>query len=68
MLARMEVADYYPRIRGGGWFAPIGAWIYAHTQARIHRLVMRGFLRSLATLELAPVKAETSSPSRREDL
>lgn len=45
---RMEVRGYYPRSRGGGRLAPIGAWIYAHTQAEVHRAVLRGFMRSLA--------------------
>jgi hypothetical protein len=64
MLARMEVADYYPRMRGEGWFAPIGTLIYAQTQARMHRLVIRGFLRSLGTLELRP-STEASALARR---
>lgn len=50
LRVRMEVDGYYPRCRGRGWFAPLGTWIYGRTQARIHRLVMRGFLRSLAGL------------------
>lgn len=54
ILMRMEVDGYYPRCRGGGWFAPVGTWLYAQTQARIHRLVMRRFLRSLARLNLSP--------------
>ena len=41
LLMRMEVAGYYPRLRGPGWFAPLGAWLYAHTQAQVHRLVLR---------------------------
>jgi hypothetical protein len=48
LLMRMEVLGYYPRSRGRGWFAPAGAWIYGHTQAQIHRIVLRGFMRSLA--------------------
>jgi hypothetical protein len=48
LLMRMEVLGYYPRSRGHGWFAPMGAWIYGHTQAQIHRIVLRGFMRSLA--------------------
>jgi hypothetical protein len=62
LLVRMEVEGYYPRIRGGGWFAPAGAWLYGQTQARIHRLVFRGFLRSLAGLELPHGGTETSMP------
>ena len=52
MLARMEVAGYYPLIRGAGRLAGARTWLYAQTQARIHQHVMRGFLRSLASLEL----------------
>ena len=53
LLMRMEVDGYYPRCRGGRWFLPVGTWLYAQTQARIHRLVMRGFMRSLAQLNLS---------------
>jgi hypothetical protein len=60
VLARMEVEGYYPRIRGSGTLAGIGAWLYAHTQSRIHTLVMRGFLRFLARIELPP--RPTGSP------
>ncbi len=51
LLMRMEVSGYYPRCRGRGWFAPVGAWLYARTQARLHRRVLRGFMRSLGRLE-----------------
>jgi hypothetical protein len=65
-LVRMEVDGYYPRIRAGGWFAPAGAWLYGQTQARIHRLVFRQFLRSLGGLELRPTGSEASlSPIQR---
>lgn len=57
LVAHMEVDGYYPRIRGNGGFASARAWLYAQTQARIHTLVMRGFLRSIAQVELL------SSPS-----
>jgi hypothetical protein len=60
---RMEVDGYYPRIRAGGWFAPVGVWLYGQTQARIHRLVFRGFLRSLAGLELPPNGTGASMPA-----
>ena len=59
MLARMEVDGYYPRIRGGGRFAGIGAWLYAQTQARIHTLVMRGFLHFLARIEVPPTPSDS---------
>ncbi len=65
VLARAEVQDYHPLIRGTGGFARVANWVYGHTQARIHRHVMRGFLRSLATLEL-PVDEETC-PSAGQD-
>ena len=60
LLARMEVAGYYPRIRGNGGFAPARTWLYAQTQARIHTLVMRGFLRSMRQLELPPSPSHSS--------
>jgi hypothetical protein len=44
---RAEVANYYPFLRGSGWFSRAGAWIYAQTQLRLHVLVTRGYLRSL---------------------
>jgi hypothetical protein len=53
LLMRMEVDGYYPRCRGGRWFLPVGTWLYAQTQARIHRLVMRAFMRSLGQLSLS---------------
>jgi hypothetical protein len=57
VLMRMEVVGYYPRCRGHGRFTPVGTWIYANTQAQIHRFVLRGFMRSLAGLELPPAAA-----------
>ena len=65
LLMRMEVAGYYPRCRGGGWFAPVGTWLYAYTQARIHRLVMRGFMRSLAGFDLSPRGIGAAVPAKR---
>lgn len=64
LLMRMEVDGYYPRCRGGGWFAPVGTWLYVQTQARIHHLVMRRFMRSLVRLELSPSRAGKSVPVR----
>jgi hypothetical protein len=49
---RAEVANYYPLLRGSGWFARLGALIYSQTQLRLHVLVTRGFLRSLARGDL----------------
>jgi hypothetical protein len=45
---RMEVRNFYPWLRGSGRFARFGAWLYGHTQLRIHVLVGNSFLRSLA--------------------
>jgi uncharacterized protein YbjT (DUF2867 family) len=50
----MEVENFYPSFRGGGRFARLGALLYSQTQQRIHRWVTRGFLRSLADLDLPP--------------
>jgi hypothetical protein len=48
----VEVRNFYPWLRGTGWFARLGAWIYSQTQVRIHRRIAIGFLTSLASLEL----------------
>jgi hypothetical protein len=65
LLMRMEVTGYHPRCRGDGRFAPLGAWIYGHTQAQIHRLVLRGFMRSLAKLEFSPKPATAPVPAEQ---
>jgi hypothetical protein len=44
----VEVENFYPRIAAG-----LGRWFYRQTQSRIHVLVTKGFLRSLARLDLA---------------
>jgi hypothetical protein len=44
----LQVRNFYPWLRGTGWFAAIGVWIYAQTQQRIHRAVSRRFLRRVA--------------------
>lgn len=49
----VEVQNFYPWMRGSGWFTRLGTWLYQATQLRIHGLITRGFLRSLARLELA---------------
>ncbi len=51
-----EVVNFYPLIAGWGWFARIGRVIYNQTQLRVHVVVTRAFLRSLANLELVPSK------------
>jgi hypothetical protein len=45
---QMEVRNFYPWLRGSGRFARFGAWLYGHTQQRLHRWIARGFLRSMA--------------------
>jgi hypothetical protein len=49
-----EVVSFYPAIAGRGWFSRIGRVLYKLTQLRLHGLVTRAFLRSLANLDLAP--------------
>src|SRR3954452_9073452 len=49
-----EVGNFYPLIRGWGWFAKIGMVIYRWTQLAIHVIVTDAFFRSLARLDLAP--------------
>lgn len=49
-----EVRNFYPWLRGSGRFARFGTWLYSQTQLRIHMVVTRGFLRSLARLDLPP--------------
>ena len=44
------VSNFYPWIRGSGWFARLGTWIYSQTQLRTHIWVTKGFLRSLEDL------------------
>lgn len=61
-----EVANFYPGLRIGGRFARLGAWFYNHTQVRLHRLITRGFLRSLTRLPLpqpaSPPPSESDPP------
>jgi len=52
VTVRLEVRNFYPWLRGSGRFARFGTWFYARTQLRIHQLVCRAFLRSLAGLRL----------------
>jgi hypothetical protein len=56
--ARLDVSvavrNFYPWLRGSGRFARLGTRIYSATQLRIHVIVTRGFLRSLARLDLPP--------------
>ena len=67
---RTEVSNFYPFLRGGGWFARIGVRIYSATQVRIHTWVTHGFLRSLARLDLprSPVGALAAEGEEIDDL
>ena len=58
---RASVANFYPFLRGSGWFARIGSWIYSQTQLRIHVLVTRGFLRSLQDGDLPPLRVDRAA-------
>jgi len=53
---RAMVANFYPLLRGSGWFARVGSFFYSQTQLRIHVLVTRGFLRSLESGDLPPLR------------
>ena len=62
----VEVQNFYPWLRGSGRFARFGAWLYSQTQVRIHRRITVGFLRSLASLELPPLRdAASGAPGNR---
>lgn len=59
VLVTVGVQNFYPWLRGGGRYARFGSRLYGLTQLRIHGLVTRGFLRSLARIDLpsSPVGA-----------
>jgi hypothetical protein len=65
---RVEVRNFYPWLRGSGRFARFGAWLYSQTQLRIHRRFTVGFLRSLASLELAPHAAAGVAPEEQAEI
>ncbi|MCO5327269.1 MAG: hypothetical protein M9964_09495 [Solirubrobacterales bacterium] len=65
IIARVEVQNFYPGLRGRGAFARFGAWFYAQTQLRIHVIVCNAYLLSLPTLDF-PDLDTTSMPSERE--
>ena len=65
LIARVEVQNFYPGLRGRGWISRWGAWFYAQTQLRIHVVVCNAFLRSLADMEFPEVD-RTSMPSERD--
>ena len=52
----VEVANFYPSIAG------VSLGLYNATQSRIHVIVTRGFLRSLARLDLAQSRVGTLGP------
>ena len=54
---RVEVANFYPWLASG-----IAMWFYRATQSRIHVIVTHGFLRSLATLDLAESRVRRFPP------
>jgi hypothetical protein len=60
-----EVANFYPRIAGSGWFARIGRVVYGFTQLRVHVIVTHAFLRSLARLDLEPSVVGAMLPPER---
>lgn len=62
---RAVVANFYPFLRGTGWFARLGAFVYAQTQLRIHVLVTRGFLRSLESGDLPPLRPDREAAYRQ---
>ena len=64
LIAKVEVENFYPGIRGRGRFARFGAWFYAQTQLRIHVIVCNAYLRSLARLDF-PTIDRTEMPSDR---
>ncbi len=65
LIARVEVENFYPGLRGRGRIARFGAWFYAQTQLRIHVLVCNGYLRHLPRLDF-PVVDRTSMPSDQD--
>lgn len=60
------VANFYPFLRGSGWFARLGVLFYTQTQLRIHVLVTRGFLRSLEEGDLPPLRPGRASAYERQ--
>jgi hypothetical protein len=54
LVVSSEVANFYPTIRGWGWFAAIGRYLYRYTQLAAHVVVTNAFLRSLARLDFEP--------------
>ena len=65
IIARVEVQNFYPGLRGRGAFARVGAWFYAQTQLRIHVIVCNAYLLSLPKLDFPDVDT-SSMPSERD--
>lgn len=71
LIVTSEVANFYPWLRGSGWFARLGTWLYSQTQLRIHIWITKGFLRSLRSLPAAVISRgedpghQTMSEDRR---
>lgn len=65
MIARVEVNNFYPGLRGRGRIARLGAWFYTQTQLRIHVIVCNAYLLSLPKLDFPNIDM-TSMPSDRE--
>lgn len=65
IIARVEVQNFFPGLRGRGWFARIGAFFYAQTQLRIHVIVCNAYLLSLPELDFSEVD-RTAMPSERD--
>lgn len=55
---KAEVANYYPWLRGSGRLTRIGSFLYTQTQVRVHVRVTKGFLRSLADLDLPELRPD----------
>ncbi len=62
LIAKVEVENFYPGIRGRGRFARFGAWFYAQTQLRIHVIICNAYLRSLSRLDFPDID-RTEMPS-----
>ncbi|MGK2933482.1 MAG: hypothetical protein ACSLFD_12080 [Solirubrobacterales bacterium] len=67
LVVTSEVSNFYPWIRGSGWFARLGTWIYSQTQLRTHIRVTKGFLRSLEDLPDEVLKAGEDPDSDPDD-
>jgi hypothetical protein len=67
LIAKVEVENFYPGIRGRGRFSRFGAWFYAQTQLRIHVIVCNAYLRSLPRLDFPTIdRTEMPSDQARE--